>query len=441
MCDHAPNRVCFDLAIDESGDRLLVRAAGSSHCLMEIERPTLPLNGLPGAAELLALVGGYGIGEPVLPELPESGTGRRRLWELKASYHCPVIGTCLSVGELRKLSRQTGIVGAARFSDYELHAAFVNLAGEPNPASRRLHKRLDEKFAATLRRFAPLSDTQAVRQAWRTARERGDIAAALWAAMTHPQADAELMQEIYREVHMLSHQIGAGLRADLKRLAELEQENGRLTHELTRSVERSARSLAEKEQTLRELELRLGRTTALEGRLAALESGATLATARERIAGLERELAAQQRRTDRAERLVQALEQRNTAVAHLPPQSLPTPQGGETTVSEEPCPPDLCGRCVLCVGGLTGAASHYRKVVERCNGQFLHHDGGLEESAHRLQALLARADVVVCPADCVSHNAYWRVKRLCKAQGKPCLMLPSSGVSGLAQALVQFTPA
>jgi hypothetical protein len=49
--------------------------------------------------------------------------------------------------------------------------------------------------------------------------------------------------------------------------------------------------------------------------------------------------------------------------------------------------------------------------------------------------MLAAADAVVCPADCVSHDAYYRVKRFCKRHGKPCVLLNGSGLSAFARAL------
>ena len=75
----------------------------------------------------------------------------------------------------------------------------------------------------------------------------------------------------------------------------------------------------------------------------------------------------------------------------------------------------------------------YRQVIEQRGGRFLHHDGGLEESLHRIDAALAAADLVICQAGCISHNAYWRVKEQCKRTGKPCIYMKTMGVSGLSR--------
>ncbi|WP_081768754.1 DUF2325 domain-containing protein [Herbaspirillum sp. RV1423] len=73
----------------------------------------------------------------------------------------------------------------------------------------------------------------------------------------------------------------------------------------------------------------------------------------------------------------------------------------------------LADRCVLCVGGLTGARNHYRIAIEQHQGRFIHHDGGREDNLHRLQPMLNGADMVVCASGNISHNAYHLVKQLC----------------------------
>jgi hypothetical protein len=46
-----------------------------------------------------------------------------------------------------------------------------------------------------------------------------------------------------------------------------------------------------------------------------------------------------------------------------------------------------------------------------------------------------RADIVVCPVDCVSHDACLRVKSMCKQRGKPFLPLRNAGASSFHRAL------
>ena len=96
---------------------------------------------------------------------------------------------------------------------------------------------------------------------------------------------------------------------------------------------------------------------------------------------------------------------------------------------------DLCGRCILVVGGRHQHVSHLRRAVEACNGCFIHHDGGTEESIAKLCNLASRADAVLFPVKCVSHAAQDTVKKLCRRSDKPFVPLRSSGVEAFLQAL------
>jgi hypothetical protein len=94
---------------------------------------------------------------------------------------------------------------------------------------------------------------------------------------------------------------------------------------------------------------------------------------------------------------------------------------------------------VLCIGGRTNLLDGYRRLVETQGGRFTHHDGGLEESLHRIDAAVATADAVICQSGCVSHAAYWRLKEACKKLDKPCIFVKSPGVGSFARGLAALT--
>ena len=77
----------------------------------------------------------------------------------------------------------------------------------------------------------------------------------------------------------------------------------------------------------------------------------------------------------------------------------------------------------------------YKELVERQGGVFLHHDGGKEKSQHVLTHMLGSADAVFCPIDCNSHDACKRVKKVCKKNSKPFVMMRSSGLSSFAKGI------
>src|SRR5687768_11841511 len=90
---------------------------------------------------------------------------------------------------------------------------------------------------------------------------------------------------------------------------------------------------------------------------------------------------------------------------------------------------DLAGSCVLCVGGRARLYPAYRRMVETSGGNLLIYRSGPPSGADHLPALLAHADMVVCPVDCINHYTYFTVKRYCKRSGKPCVLLDRSGLS------------
>ena len=87
---------------------------------------------------------------------------------------------------------------------------------------------------------------------------------------------------------------------------------------------------------------------------------------------------------------------------------------------------DLREKSVLCVGEVGSAGAVAQQVVELAGGHFLQHGGDDEEGDEkgtRLEASLVAADLVICQAGCVSHNAYWRVQDHCRRTGKQCVLV------------------
>ena len=359
---------------------------------------------------------------------------RKKLWELKSSQHCPIIGTCLTLDELRKLARTARLVNHDAMTDYALHHAAVSEAEHRNPLSERVQKLLEKKYEGVIKRFGKAKTDAEILTLWRAALSQGEAAGGLWAALSHAHISERIAQRIYEELHMLAHQAGAATRGDQHMLAQLLDELPKLRVRLQRNSERFARELATKDDTLRFLQQRLSealvKEKALEparARIAELESGSERQILLTRIATLERHIAAHETRAARSTGWAPLLQRAaSVPVENVLPaacNSCDEKQTGRCGGS------DLAGRTVLCVGGRAALYPEYRRTVEDAGGQFLIHDGGLEDNLTRLPALLARADVVVCPADCLSHNAYYAVKRYCKRFGKPCALLDRSGLS------------
>lgn len=374
---------------------------------------------------------------------------RRKLWELEEKYHCPVVGTCFGLDELGKLARKTGYAGK-RFEPYALHLEAVSLSLDRNPASELMQKQLERKYALQVRRFEQAKVDVEVLALWRQHLERGEVAGAVWAALTHKAASKETRHAVYADLHMLSHQVGAGQAADLRRLEWLERELAAAREQAGRDAARYVRDRAKAGERIRALEhaaaeasLRSESDAAVRTRLVELESGVTLLDMGRRLTALTAEVEHLRRQAPR----VAELEADNTrlarqcAEARAERDALERLWLGETgepaacTGACSTCPSQLSGRCVLCVGGRTPLLPQYRQLAERLGVRLIHHDGGREEAMSRLPDLLAASDAVICPTDCVGHLAYYQLKKHCRQANKPCVLMKSSGVASFAAAL------
>jgi hypothetical protein len=377
---------------------------------------------------------------------PAAGSRRRILWEIPHKFHCPVIGVCFAVDELRGLMAKV-MHFPRETTDFVLHTTAVGACEARSQLAELLHKNMEKRFALAVRHFAAAKDGDRLRALWREAAGAGtDIPGALWACWTHPAGDALLEQEIYGEIHMIQHQIGSGVRSDLTTRQRLSADNGELRRQLdaaqqaldtlrqekAREAQQFARQLAE----LRgELASRDAIAASLTGQLATLRQ--TLPELKDRQTLARRANDAEARAIalgSRCSELEDAVHRQQALARQAGETIRHLRAAGDLPASPPAVPVDeptshLSGKCVLCVGGRSGSVDAYRQAVEQRGGRFLHHDGGLEESLHRIDAALSAADLVICQAGCISHNAYWRVKEQCKRSGKQCLFVKAAGVS------------
>lgn len=399
---------------------------------------------------------------PMTPATPEpvAPKRRRKLWELEEKFHCPVVGTCLVLDELKKIARKAGYHGRD-FDAYRLHVEAVSLSNSRNPAAEAMQRLLERKYAHVVRRFDAAKTDAAVLELWREHLDRGEVAGAMWAALTHPAASAETRQRIYADVHMLSHQIGAGQAADLRRQASLERALAEARRRLSETEQRHAAAMAQKRAQLAALEAECQRlreaareAETLRARLARFESGQVIVDMGRRLLMLEAgnaELRKVAARVHELEARVQAMQAENAKLARereaiaaerdaLERFVLDEAQSQELGCTDacELCPERLRGRCVLCVGGRTPLLTQYRRLAERLGVRLVHHDGGREDAMSRLPELLSASDAVICPTDSVSHAAYGLLKRHCKATNKPCVMARTSGLASFAAALARL---
>lgn len=399
----------------------------------------------------------YPCATPLLPSCsladavaPPQGSRRRKLWELLPKCHCPVIGVCFALDELRALMSRV-MHFPRETTDFVLHTTAVGACDTRTGLSALLQKQLEKRYQLCVRKFACAKNTESLHALWRDCCRAGtEIPGALWACWTHPACDTALEQEIYCDIHMIQHQVGSGNRADLAAFKACTAENGALRDQLLKvraeaevqSTEKSReiRILGQRMATLRaDLGGKEGLVATLTGELDALRQSLPDLKSRQVLArrASDAEARATALRAKAAE-LEDEVERLNKLACHAQ-ETIAQLLAVGSSVADGPdaladsLQPTLEGKRILCVGGRSGSVDAYRRIVEQRGGNFTHHDGGLEESLHRIDAALAAADLVVCQAGCISHNAYWRVKEQCKRTGKQCVFIKSAGLTSFGR--------
>lgn len=403
----------------------------------------LKLRGLPVD---LAAAAGFAAGEDATDAGAWDGDKRRRkLWKIDAAFSCSLIGTCLSQEDSAWLMRRLQVPQLAGASEYEIHRFLVRESVRDGVAARLMHKRLEAKYAGIVKRFLRESDSRALAALWEGAVAEGKVAAAYWALLTHPHVDDGLKARAFGDVHMLSHINGGENRKLMRDHSQLARQFADLEQRSQRAERAAAERLQARELRIQALEEEVRR---LRGQAAPAKPAAVAAGPQEgakeggkdgEVKRLEKLLEDYRRRAsverwrarkaeDECRRLRRQTQEAGDGVAAFVAATLPTPPVAATQ-------DDIAGKSILYVGGRPHVLRHLKASVEARNACLLHHDGGMEQTTRSLEGMVERADIVVCPIDCISHDACLRVKSMCKQRAKPFLPLRNAGASSFHRAL------
>ena len=382
---------------------------------------------------------------------------RLKLWDLDHIYHCAVIGTCLTLEEVKKLLRslQIPIKGV---NSYDIHTTIVTLISYNDFGSRKVQSYLNKKFKVAIHKTKKMNATELI-QEWKRVTNSGDLISTFWAVIAHPLTNDQMKRDFYGDIHMQSHMSGASNRVDLRRLNQLEKERKQVDSETLAQQNKYQKLQAENTRSQLLIQNQTEKIADLANRVTALTNAneqLTILKGVDEIDRLNIQLLKLKHKVDfqvsEIEGYKNNLIQIDQVISTLNHQisrdkKTITEYEHETEYLQyvlsqnklaDKClfkKQGLCGQCVLYVGGKANLIPHYREMVEDKSGVFLYHDGGIEKSTQDLSQFINRADVVIFPSDCISHDAYWKIKSTCKKQQKPYEYLKSPGLYSLSNAL------
>ncbi len=352
---------------------------------------------------------------------------------------CSIVGTCLRPPDLNRVIKRHRLRFDDDLREHQLHSFFVERAAEDGPISRTMNKILDEKFSRAIKLVGQETDEDRLEALWEELCAKGHVAAGYWAFMCQSHTPISLRNDIFGDVHMLSHFMGGHNRQNAKALWRAEQQVQQLSSRLSKARQHAQETIADRDQRIGALETELQETREqLTSAYARMARSAISSPAKRSDKGRG------QRRLSAARARIRSLEVQNERMRHLldavadvePPANLRATGGSQIAEQASPDkPPDLAGLQLLYVGGRYHLLPHLRARAEALDASLTHHDGGQQETLKSLDGLVEQADVVFCPIDCISHQACLKAKHLCKRQAKPFVPLRSSSASCFARAI------
>lgn len=374
---------------------------------------------------------------------------RQNIWDLPGSCHCMIIGTCLTLADVKGVAKKCRYPVNGK-SDYQLHQFFVGQAAHGDSLiARQTQKLLNKKYRTEISQLKSADNEADLLNQWQTFSDCGKIGAGVWAIFTHPSCTHTVMDMVFGDVHMLSHLSGASVHLRAAELPAVRHEVEMLRNKLVAQKLSSAKRLKSYQYEVIRLEnvnqqlhdqlARVPPATADKDLLSKQDGDriksllretnqvlrttrAQLHTARTLADERQRQIEEQKHDTDKLEQLVGYLVQKSD-------------QTDSTYKDASRCSHSLSGKCVLLLGGMPSQCKHFRAFVESNDGDFLHHDGGVESSYSHIDQLVSRADAVFCPVEQVSHTAINRAKKLCKKSETPLVFLPKSSLSAFVSGI------
>ena len=381
------------------------------------------------------------------------GDSPLKFWEMDSCFKCPVVGLCLTSSEQEKILRKAGVRLKSR-NEFEMHEILVTSAETDNRLSRKVDHFLSLKFGAEVFPLRLMKE-EAFMERFKNDFNAGEYSMTFWTAATRPCMSERLKREIFGMIHMSMHANVEAHACDRRLVKHLEEEMERQTQRV-RTINIARKHLEkEREHLTKLLETDKAELAGLRRENELLYKKIEILQTRKGVSDIEAE---NRRLKDEISEKAIQIEIRDRALndqkkicadllADLESQRRENEQFKQEIQNtlhdfldidrcNIACPAfDLCQKRILIVGGIIRMEALYRRLIEEAGGVFEYHDGYMQGGTKQLENSMKRADIVLCPVNCNSHNACSLVKNLGKKYNTPVHMLANFSLSAVTQAL------
>ena len=376
----------------------------------------------------------------------------KKIWEIQNNFKCPVLGSCLTIEEHKKILKKTGHK-IKKIKAHEAHRAVMGYMNDENQVSIKTDRYLKHKYRDVISEFNCL-EPEAFFTEWKNGFRNGKMDGLFYLAAARNDLPDKLMENIFGDTHMLCHanmeEVMKSRRAfsmqenAAQKLAKMLLQEKRRTRELKQKNSITAKKLKTAEYNLQKIKniQSIDKTDA-----PILQIKKEQFQLKDKITTLEEKDSEQILKRRNMEN-----ENRSLRTQLLDLQSINYRLAEEVSEfmskftscieKDNPCQDkcikyQLCSKRILIVGGITKIKHLYKKLVESSGGEFDYHDGYMNNGKINIESRVMRADLVICPVNCNSHNACQTVKKLCRKFDRPVKMLANSSLSSISDALLK----
>ena len=139
------------------------------------------------------------------------------MWEIDSHFKCPVTGAILSVEKHRDILKKCGY-DVSGLKSYEYHQIIMSKLDDENEVSVKVNNVIRARARKWMQMIEGM-DKKEMRKLWNDNLESGQVGPLMFAIVAYEDADFNLLQDVYGEVHMKAHANMTGIFEVRKALA------------------------------------------------------------------------------------------------------------------------------------------------------------------------------------------------------------------------------